>query len=161
YIFAGDWTLTTGEDLFHDPWRPPAAPGGGVFARVIVEGPDDDRDPLLKVLLGALACARSSVAVATPYFLPDSRLVSALATAALGGVEVDILVPSRNNHRLVQWASAAAVREVLEGRCRVWVSPPPFDHTKLMVVDRAWSLIGSANWDARSLRLNFELDLEC
>jgi cardiolipin synthase len=55
----------------------------------------------------------------------------------------------------------AAVREVLEGRCRVWASPPPFDHTKLTVVDRAWCLVGSANWDARSLRLNFELDLEC
>jgi cardiolipin synthase len=53
------------------------------------------------------------------------------------------------------------VREVLEGQCRVWASPPPFDHTKMMVVDRAWSFIGSANWDARSLHLNFELNLEC
>jgi cardiolipin synthase len=53
------------------------------------------------------------------------------------------------------------VREALEGRCRVWASQPPFDHTKLMVVDRLWSFIGSANWDARSLRLNFELNLEC
>ncbi len=97
----------------------------------------------------------------TPYFLPDARLTSALETAALRGVEVDILVPSRNNHLLVQWASTAAVREVLEGRCRVWASPPPFDHTKLMIVDRAWSFVGSANWDPRSLRLNFELNLEC
>jgi cardiolipin synthase len=53
------------------------------------------------------------------------------------------------------------VREVLEGQCRVWASPPTFDHTKMMVVDMAWSFIGSANWDARSLRLNFELNLEC
>jgi cardiolipin synthase len=101
------------------------------------------------------------VAIATPYFLPHARLVSALETAALRDVQVHILLPGRNNHLLVQWASTAAVREVLEGRCRVWASPTPFDHTKLMVVDRAWSLIGSANWDARSLRLNFELNLEC
>jgi cardiolipin synthase len=161
HVFAEDWAHTTAEDLFHDPWTPPAEASGGMFARVVVEGPDDDRDPLVKVLLGALACARSSVAIATPYFLPDARLVSAFETAALRGVEVDVLIPSRNNHLLVQWASVAAVREVLEGRCRVWASPPPFDHTKLMVVDRAWSLVGSANWDARSLRLNFELDLEC
>ena len=76
-------------------------------------------------------------------------------------MQVDILLPSRSNHLLVQWASTAAVREVLEGRCRVWASPPPFDHTKLMIVDRAWSFVGSANWDPRSLRLNFELNLEC
>jgi cardiolipin synthase len=132
-----------------------------MLARAVVDGPDDDRDPLLKVLLGALACARSSVAIATPYFLPDARLLSALETAALRGVQVDILLPGRNNHLLVQWASAGAVREALEGRCRVWASPPPFDHTKLMVVDRLWCFVGSANWDARSLRLNFELNLEC
>jgi cardiolipin synthase len=160
-VFAEDWALTTGEDLSGDAWTPPIAGAGGVLARVVVDGPDDDRDPLLKVLLGALACARSCVAIATPYFLPDARLVSALETAALRGVQVDILLPSRNNHLLVQWASSAAVREVLEGKCRVWASPPPFDHTKLMIVDRAWCFIGSANWDARSLRLNFELNLEC
>jgi cardiolipin synthase len=161
HVFAEDWAHTTGEDLCNDLWMPRGAGAGGMLARAVVDGPDDDRDPLLKVLLGALACARSRVAIATPYFLPDARLVSALETAALRDVQVDILLPGRNNHLLVQWASTAAVREVLEGRCRVWASPPPFDHTKLMVVDRAWSFIGSANWDARSLRLNFELNLEC
>lgn len=160
-VFAEDWAHTTGEHLCDDPWTIAPTAGGAVLARIVVDGPDDDHDPLSKVLLGALACARSSVAIATPYFLPDARLIAALETAALRGVQVDILLPGRNNHPLVQWASVAAVREVLEGRCRLWLSPPPFDHTKMMVVDRAWSLIGSANWDARSLRLNFELDVEC
>jgi cardiolipin synthase len=50
---------------------------------------------------------------------------------------------------------------VLDRGCRVWLSPPPFDHTKLMLVDRAWTLLGSGNWDPRSLRLNFEFDVEC
>jgi len=161
HVFAEDWAFATGEDLCDDSWILPAGEASGVLTRVIVDGPDDDRDTLLKILLGALACARSRVAIVTPYFLPDTRLASALETAALRGVEVDVLVPSRNNHPLVQWASTAAVREVLEGRCRVWASPPPFDHTKLMVVDGAWSFVGSANWDPRSLRLNFELNLEC
>jgi cardiolipin synthase len=161
HVFAEDWVLVTGEDLVDDPWPPSVEGTGGVLTRIVVDGPDDDRDPLLKVLLGALACARSRVAIATPYFLPDARLVSALETAALRGVQVDILLPGRNNHFLVEWASTAAVREVLEAGCRVWASPPPFDHTKLMVVDRAWSFLGSANWDPRSLRLNFELNLEC
>jgi cardiolipin synthase A/B len=126
-----------------------------------VDGPDDDQDNLLKVILGALACARSTVAIATPYFLPDTRLISALEVAALRGVEVDILLPSQNNHILIQWASTALLREILEAGCRVWYSAPPFDHTKLMVVDQTWTFIGSANWDPRSLRLNFEFNLEC
>ena len=62
---------------------------------------------------------------------------------------------------MVGWASQALWWQVLDHGCRLWLSPPPFDHTKLMVVDDGWSLVGSANWDPRSLRLNFELDLEC
>jgi len=61
----------------------------------------------------------------------------------------------------VGWASQAMWWQVLDHGCRIWLSPPPFDHTKIMVVDEHWSLIGSANWDSRSLRLNFELDIEC
>ena len=113
------------------------------------------------IYLGALACARSSVRLVTPYFLPDPGLISALNTAALRGVAVDIVLPRRSNLRLVQWASAALLWQVLEHGCRVWRTPPPFDHTKLLLVDGAWALLGSANWDPRSLRLNFEFDLEC
>jgi cardiolipin synthase A/B len=61
----------------------------------------------------------------------------------------------------VQWATFAQLWQFLERGCRVWLLPPPFDHSKLMVVDGHWSLIGSANWDPRSLRLNFEFNLEC
>jgi cardiolipin synthase A/B len=61
----------------------------------------------------------------------------------------------------VQWASRAMWWQVLERGCRLWLTPPPFDHSKLMIVDGHWVLLGSANWDARSLRLNFELNVEC
>jgi cardiolipin synthase len=76
-------------------------------------------------------------------------------------VQVDIVLPGVNNLWLVQWASTAQLWQVLERGCHVWLSPPPFDHAKLMVVDRIWTLLGSANWDPRSLRLNFEFDVEC
>ena len=85
----------------------------------------------------------------------------ALNTAALRGVSVDILLPEKNNLRMVQWASFAHYWQMLERGCRIWHSPPPFDHSKLMLVDDTWSLVGSTNWDPRSLRLNFELNLEC
>jgi cardiolipin synthase len=101
------------------------------------------------------------VRVVSPYFLPDAPLIAALNVAAMRGVRVDIVLPRKSNLTLVQWAAMAQLGQVLEGGCRVWRTPPPFDHTKLMVVDGAWSLIGSANWDPRSLRLNFEFNVEC
>jgi cardiolipin synthase len=87
--------------------------------------------------------------------------VAALNLAALRGVRVDILLPAKNNLPLVHWASRALWWQLLERGCHLWLTPPPFDHSKLMIVDGHWVLLGSANWDARSLRLNFELNVEC
>jgi cardiolipin synthase len=131
------------------------------LARGIADGPDENFERLRMTLLGALSVARSSVFVVTPYFLPDATLINSLNVAAMRGVAVNIVLPEENNLRIVQWASTAQLWQVLERGCRVWLTPPPFDHTKLMIVDGAWVLLGSSNWDPRSLRLNFEFDLEC
>jgi cardiolipin synthase len=101
------------------------------------------------------------VRIVTPYFLPDGALLSALSVAAMRGVEVDILVPERNDHTFIRWAMNGPLWQVLERGCRVWLVPGTFDHSKLLLVDGMWTLFGSANWDARSLRLNFEFDVEC
>lgn len=160
-VFADDWLFATGEELRGEDWFPPLTAAGGVLARGIAEGPDQDIDKLRWTILGALAAARRSVRILTPYFVPDLPLITALNVAALRGVEVDLLLPARNNLPFVGWASMALLPLLVEHGCRVWLTPPPFDHSKLMVVDGYWTLLGSANWDARSLRLNFEFDLEC
>lgn len=160
-VFAHDWTFATREVLQGLAWFPPLEPRGEVIARAIVDGPDDAFLALQWVLLGALACARRSVRIVTPYFLPEAEVASALGVAAKRGIEVEILLPEKNNLKLVRWASTDLLWQVLEPGCKVFLTKPPFDHSKLMVVDGAWSLIGSANWDPRSLRLNFELELEC
>lgn len=160
-VFADDWQFTTGELLDGAAWFPGNVGTGRVHARAIPDGPDDQFEALRQVIHGALAEACCSVMVATPYFLPDQSLIAALNTAALRGVEVDILLPGRNDHRVVQWASQALYWQVLQRGCRVWHSPPPFDHSKLLLVDREWALVGSTNWDPRSLLLNFELNIEC
>jgi cardiolipin synthase len=160
-VLVDDWAFATGELLQGDRWFPPLQSAGQTLARGIVDGPDEDFERLRLTLLGAVACARSSVMILTPYFLPDSALVTSLNVAAMRKVDVDILLPAQNNLRVVQWASTAQLWQVLQRGCRVWLTPPPFDHTKLIVVDGAWVLLGSSNWDARSLRLNFEFDLEC
>lgn len=159
--FTDDWLFTTGEALRGDSWFPEPQESGTVVARGITDGPDEDFEKLRWTLLGALSIARRSVRIVTPYFLPDSAIISALNLAAMRGVKVEILLPSKNNLLVVHWASRAMWWQVLEHGCRIWLTPPPFDHSKLMIVDGCWTLVGSANWDARSLRLNFEYNLEC
>jgi cardiolipin synthase len=159
--FVDDWLFTTKECLRGEGWFPKPVEAGGVLARGVPDGPDEDYDKLRWTILGALALARQSVRIVTPYFLPDPAIISALNLAAMRGVAVDIILPLENNLPFVQWASRAMWWQVLEHGCRIWLTPPPFDHSKLMVVDGCWVLLGSANWDARSLRLNFEYDLEC
>jgi cardiolipin synthase A/B len=159
--FANDWAFTTGEVLDDMAWFPePRVHHPGVVARVITDGPDADFEKLRWTLLAALAEAQTSVQIITPYFLPDPALISALNLAALRGVKVDIILPGKSNLPYVYWASRAMWWQVLAHGCRIWLTPPPFDHSKLMVVDRHWVLLGSANWDSRSLRLNFELNVE-
>ena len=168
-VFAEDWAFAadellvgdTAEDGPHTAWTPDTAPAGGMIARGIRYGPDDPEIGRIKlVLVGALAAAQKSVRLMTPYFLPDDAVCQALDVAAMRGVTVDIVLPGENNLAMVSWASTAMLWQVLGRGCNVWMSPPPFDHTKLLVVDGAWALFGSGNWDDRSMRLNFEFNVE-
>lgn len=161
-VFAEDWNFTTEETLAGPVWEPARAPlPRGVLARCIPDGPDEDFERMRWTLLAALAAAQQSITLVTPYFLPDGGLIAALGLAAMRGVTVHIHLPERGNLRFVQWASTALLWQVLERGCRVFLTPGPFDHSKLMLVDGRWVLFGSSNWDPRSLRLNFELDVEC
>jgi len=159
--FLTDWAFSTGEILQGEKWLPIPPFDGQVLARGITDGPDEDFERLLMTILAAITIARQRIVIMTPYFLPDPTLVRALVLAVLRGVAVDIMVPRKNNIRLVQWASSHPLKQVLEGGCNVYYTDPPFDHTKLLLVDDAWSLVGSTNLDPRSLRLNFEFNVEC
>ena len=150
-VFADDWAFRTGELLDGAAWKSNPSQRGKVHARGVIDGPDNNLDSLFFAYLGAIDCARESVAIVTPYFLPNDALVAALSSAALRGVAVDIYLPKVSNMTLVQWACTAMLWQVLERQCKVWSVPPPFDHSKLMIVDRQYGLIGSGNWDERSL----------
>jgi cardiolipin synthase len=160
-VFTDDWRFATGESLRGEKWFPKLDSEGPIITRAISDGPDEDLDKLRWTILAAVAAARESIRIVTPYFLPEPSLISALNVAAMRGVAVDILLPGKNNLPFVQWASRAHWWQVLERGCRIWLAPPPFDHTKLLIVDNCWSLVGSANLDPRSLRLNFEFNVEC
>ena len=158
--FALDWYFAADEDLDAAMWFPEVADHGESPARVIDSGPDEDLEKIEFAILQAVACARDRILVMTPYFLPDERLIAALAMAAMRGVSVDVVVPEVSDHPTVDWAMHANVGPLLRDGVRVWRSPPPFRHSKVMLVDGEWVLMGSCNWDIRSFRLNFELCLE-
>jgi cardiolipin synthase len=157
--FEQDWSFTTGE---RPRPIPPADPEGGgpALARGIQSGPDDDLAKIEAIMIGAVNAARTRIRLATPYFLPDRTLHTALAFASLRGVSVEIIIPGASNHPMVDWAARAQVGTLLDSGCAVHLSRGPLDHSKIMTIDGVWSLVGSANWDVRSLRLNFEFELE-
>jgi cardiolipin synthase len=156
--FAADWRFAAHQGLTPPPAAKPAA--GSCVCRVITEGPDEDANKLLFVILGALSVAHRQVLIMTPYFIPPPELTAALQTAALRGVEVCLVLPARSNLRYVDWATRRWLPPLLERGIQVYLQPPPFSHTKLIVIDGSYAQIGSANIDPRSLRLNFEIAVE-
>jgi len=159
-VFADDWMFTSNEDLEGEIWFCSLEEAGHCLARGIPDGPDEDLDKARWALIAGLGAARRRVTLATPYFLPDDDLIAALSHAALRGVDVDIVLPGTNNWPFVQWAANTILCRLIKAGCRVWFSRGTFDHSKYLTVDGAWCLVGSANWDPRSLRLNFEFNLE-
>lgn len=165
-VWADDWRFVSGEELpvaanpkatsaYHsDPISVP------VLMRVIPSGPDSSMETNQKLLLGACSVARRTIHIMSPYFLPDRELTSALVTAARRGVQIDIVVPLNNDSRLVNLAMTGQFDQVLFPNVRIWRKTGSFDHSKLMSIDQGWAFVGSSNLDPRSLRLNFEVDLE-
>jgi len=157
--FLGDWYFVSGEKLLNHCFFPVLRPSGNALICCISDGPDREFRKIEQIIIGALSCAKKSVYIMTPYFVPDREMISALVTAALRGVDIRIVLPGCNNLPFVDWASRSLLWELQINGVRIFYQPPPFVHTKLLLVDNVWSLIGSANLDTRSLRLNFELNL--
>jgi cardiolipin synthase len=160
HVFLEDWNFAVGDD-------PPAVPDpvpGDIWepaaCRTVVDGPDENLYKLADILIGAVSAARKSVTIMTPYFVPPREMISALNSAALRGVEVTIILPGKSNLPFVHWATRNLLWELLLKGVKIFYQPPPFAHTKLFIVDKRYSLVGSANVDPRSLRLNFEIGVE-
>ncbi|MFW6415232.1 MAG: cardiolipin synthase [Thermodesulfobacteriota bacterium] len=153
-IFLEDWGFSTGN--YDQSPREPAQASGTAICKSITVGPDEDLNKLSKILEGTISLSKYKVSIMTPYFLPTKELVGALQSAALKGVEVNIVLPAKNNLFYVHWATRNMLWEMLQYGVRVFYQPPPFAHTKLFLVDGFYAQIGSANLDPRSLRLNFE-----
>jgi len=159
-VFIADWQFASSESLELPAWKNNGKTGS-VASRVLVDGPDDNFQKLKLTILGAAQSARHRMRIVSPYFLPDKAILSALQLAVLRGVQVDVCVPRKNNLPFVGWAMQANQSDLLDIGVTIYEMPDPFDHSKLFIVDDDWCLIGSSNWDSRSLELNFEINLEC
>lgn len=157
-VFRRDWHFATAETDAPPPTVP--APAGGALCRVVADGPEGELDRLTALFTGAIGSARQRIAIMTPYFLPPRELIAPLQAAALAGIDVAVILPARNNLPYVHRATRHMLWELLEHGVRVYYQAPPFVHSKLFYVDEHYAQIGSANFDPRSLRLNFEMNVE-
>ncbi len=158
HLFCHDWYFCSGQYIFKE--KMPSSPNGDALCRAIFVGPDDDLNSLTVILVGAISEAKESIYIMNPYFLPTREIIGALQSAALRGVDVRIVLPEKNNIPFVHWATRNMLWELLIYGVKVYYQPPPFCHSKLFVVDNYYCIVGSANLDYRSLRLNFELVVE-
>jgi len=159
-VFLKDWAFTAGSLEVDAGFFPPAlVHRGGVPASLLPTAPTTDRSPLLDVIIQTLQLARSRCVLTTPYFVPDDALLTAMRSAALRGVEVVLVVPKHGDNALSQAAGRSHYGYLLEAGVEIREHSGGLLHAKTLTMDREFAILGSANLDARSFTLNFELAL--
>lgn len=160
-VFAEDWVYASGDRdcLAAIERETPAAAAGPVTTQVLVSGPDSSWEAIHRLQVSAIHAARKRVWMTTPYFVPGEAAMMALTSAALAGLDVRLLVPRMSDSRLVTLAARSYFGPLLLAGVKVYEYGPRLLHSKTLLVDDALALIGSANFDHRSFRLNFEVSL--
>ncbi|MFC5578810.1 cardiolipin synthase [Lysobacter niabensis] len=156
-VFIEDWAYATGAPPLTLP--SPAPVRGHVPVQVLVSGPDSSWEAIHRLHVGAIHGAVRRVWLATPYFVPGEAARMALTSAALGGLDVRLMVPKQSDSKLVTLAARSYFDELLSAGVKVYEYGPRMLHTKALLCDDDLAIIGSANFDHRSFRLNFEVSL--
>lgn len=155
--FFLDWNYASGEALtYDDRYFPDPESPGDVAMQVVSSGPDAKWNQIKEAYLKLIYSARHSVYIQSPYFVPDDSIIDGLRVAALSGIDVRIMIPNRPDHPFVYWASYSYIGELLDAGVKAYTFEDGFIHAKTIVVDGIAASVGSANWDVRSFRLNFE-----
>ena len=157
YLFLQDWRYAEGAAPAPDEELLPQEPPGGVPVQIAASGPDSDTEAIHRAMIDALNLARERVWLATPYFVPTDEALMALTNAALRGVQVKLIVPERSDSRIVSAAARSYFQELQEAGALVFEYRGRMFHAKTLLVDSQYGMVGSANFDNRSMRLNFEV----
>lgn len=159
-IFLQDWQYVTGEKIMDQEYLSPQMEQGCSGAvQVIASGPDNEDKVLKSVFFAMITSAKKSVWLATPYFIPDDDILTALRIAALSGIDVRILFPAKPDKRLPFFASHSYFPALLEAGVKIFEYEKGFLHSKLLIADGEVATVGTANMDMRSFHLNFEVNL--
>jgi len=158
-LFYNDWLLATGDQLSSEI-NASLSVNGDTSCRVIPDGPGEEMDFLALTLHAVIATASESIEIMTPYFVPSREFISSLQSAALRGVRVRIVLPEKNNLFYMHWANRNILSELLQLKIEIFYQAAPFCHSKLLCIDNEYCIVGSANLDPRSLRLNYEVGIE-
>ena len=158
-VFADDWFYSTGHLLDDPALMPEPATDGPDTAQIVAGGPVAEPRPFHALMFSAIGAAERSVELTTSYFIPTDPLAMALEAAALRGVDVRILVPGRSAHLMpfTVWAGRAYYGRLLKAGVKIHEYDRGILHAKTLVIDDAWSLVGTPNYDNRSVSLNFEV----
>jgi cardiolipin synthase len=157
-VFIADWNFVSGEELQPDGSHERAGKTGKrCLVQVASSGPDTEWATIMQVYFSAIATARSSIYLTSPYFSPDESLLTALKTAGLSGVDVRMIFPKYSDSILASWNTRSYITELLEAGVRVFLYEKGFIHSKYLLVDNVFSSVGSPNVDVRSFDLHFEV----
>jgi len=155
--FVEDWHWATQEPPPRLNWIPEKASGENTIALCLPTGPADPLESATLFFLNAINSATQRIWIVSPYFVPDEQLTSALQLAALRGVDVRILIPEKPDHLLVYLSSFSYLKEAEKAGVKIYRYQPGFLHQKVMLIDHQTATVGTANFDNRSMRLNFEV----
>lgn len=156
-VFAEDWYYATGEELTHPNLFPQPERSGSISAQVVAGGPDGEVEVFPTLMFAAINEAHSHVTLATSYFVPPAALVAALEAAAYRGLRVRLLVAGKSDHHFTVLAGRSYYDTLLRAGVEIYEYQRGLLHCKVLTVDGNWSLVGSPNFDYRSLMLNFEV----
>lgn len=157
-IFLNDWYFVSKEELSGDYYFPKTRSYGDKVVQVTSSGPDSDWFTIHQAYFTMITTAEKRVWLATPYLVPDKSLQMALKTAALSGLDVKILIPNKADHFFVYWASRDNIQELLEAGVKIYTYEHGFIHSKILLVDDVCASVGTANFDIRSLEINYEVN---
>ncbi len=155
-VFAADWLFAAGEELVDVEFYPAVDPAGDHVVQIMASGPDQRVEMIHELFVAAITSARRRVWLETSYFVPTEPLRMALHIAAHRGVEVRLILPHRSAHLTALLAAHSYYDELLASGVQIHEYRGGLLHSKLMTIDGEWSTVGSANFDNRSMRLNFE-----
>ena len=158
FAFLEDWFWATGSVPELD-WTPRPAPDENETALCLASDPSDLIETCGLFFLHAINSAKQRVWIASPYFVPDESLMSAIQLAAIRGVDVRIMLPEIPDHKVVYLAGFSFIAEAEPAGVKFYRYQPGFMHHKVILVDDDLAAVGTANFDNRSIRLNFELML--